>query len=176
MSCSDSITPLLIILISWHTADSFVIFIATSSISKLMCTKYEYHEVTRQPIEILNLIHMYEVMCTKIRINFFYPIQISQIDSLFSFLCILVGHTVNDNSYWKGLYLLKLRFLIAFKLPTRRKTRNTTYKLPTVENFSIRVFKDTVSSHAIIFIHHLFYIWNTIQYIERKYTFKWNFF
>ena len=72
-----------------------------------------------------------------------------------NFRYIFAGHTMNDNSYWKGLYLLKLRFLIAFKLPTRRKTRNTTYKLPTVENFSIRVFKDTVSSHAIIFIHHL---------------------
>ena len=62
-SCSDSIIPLLIILVSWHTADSFLIFIATSYILNLMCTKYEYHEVTRQPIEILNLIHMYEVMC-----------------------------------------------------------------------------------------------------------------
>ena len=81
----------------------------------------------------------------------------------FSIICSYTGHTVNDNSYWKGLYLLKLRFLIAFKLPTRRKTRNTTYKLPTVENFSIRVFKDTVSSHAMIFIHHLFIYWTQLN-------------
>ena len=88
-------------LVTYHThlvayCRQILIFIATSYILKLMCTKYEYHEVTRQPIEILNLIHMYEVMCTKIRINFF----LSYTDFIDSFSIFIVMQFCRTHSKW----------------------------------------------------------------------------
>ena len=67
---------------------------------------------------------------------------------------------------------------VALALPSRRKSKNKTYKLPTVENFQLDFFKIRVitTQESLLFVHsHHFYeqlLCIHIKYVHRKHMFN----